>query len=93
LSIFLQQFQANKRVHDYIQPSRGRASLFSHLVNRLWSSLQCIKNFIVHGRADDERRRVSKPELLKAFGRELFRFAFLIGESTNNWKCTFVQWI
>jgi hypothetical protein len=75
LSIFLQQFQADKRVHDCAQASRRRASFFFDLLNGLRSALQRIKNFVVHGRANDQRRCVSEPELLEAFGRELFRLA------------------
>jgi hypothetical protein len=75
LAIFLQQFQADKRVHDCAQTPRGRASFFFELLNRLRAARQRIKNFVVYGRADDQRRGISKSELLEALGRELFRFA------------------
>src|SRR4030095_14665780 len=37
LSIFLQQFQADKRIHDCAEASRGRASFFFELLDRLRS--------------------------------------------------------
>ena len=38
--------------------------------------LQCIENFVVHSRADDQWRRVSEAKLLEAFRGYLFRPAF-----------------
>jgi hypothetical protein len=43
------------------------------LLDRLCAAVQRVKNFVIHSRADDERRRVSEPQLLQAFGRRLFR--------------------
>ena len=91
MSIFLQQFQADKRVHDCAQASRIAAGFFFELLDRFRSALQGLKNFVVHGGADDQWRPVSEPQLLEAFGRKLFRLALLHKGITSNSKPSFVQ--
>src|SRR5438045_60633 len=59
-----------------VRKPRGDPLVSFVTCSSVWSALQRIENFVIHGRADNQRRRVSESELLKPFGGELFRFGF-----------------
>ncbi len=71
LSIFLQKFEADERVHDRAQTALRCACLFADLLHGFWFALQQIENFIASRCSNDQGRRVSEPKLHEPFGGDL----------------------
>jgi len=71
LSIFLQKFEADERVHDRARTALRCACLFADLLHGFWFGLERIENFIANRCSNDQGRRVSEPKLHEPFGRDL----------------------
>src|SRR5713101_513775 len=76
MSIFLQKFESNQRVHDRPETSVRRASCLTDLLDSFRTVLQCVENFIVNRCSDDQRGRIREAKLHQALGTDL---SFLLG--------------
>jgi hypothetical protein len=83
-SVLLQQFEPDECVHDHSQSTLGRACFLADLLDCFRPAFERVKHFVVHRRADNERRRITKPKLHQAFRRDLLFLGLFHGQKSTS---------
>src|SRR5436309_274207 len=76
-SILFQEPEADQCVHDRTKTTLRCACLFTDLLDRFRSVTKRIEHFVLHRRADNQRRRISESQLHQTFGSNLLFLSFL----------------